>query len=98
MSINQNLESMDSHVYRKFVYNYNKRTNKSGKENFLKASYLRECRFSSTPQQKSNLTEYILGMSKIWGREEGGGFKMGNTCMSVADSFRYIEPIQYCKV
>ena len=33
------------------------------------------------------------------GREEGGGFRMGNTCMPVADSFRCMaEPIQYCKV
>ena len=33
------------------------------------------------------------------GREEGGGFRMGNTCISVADSFRYLaKPIQYCKV
>ena len=32
------------------------------------------------------------------GREEGGVFRMGNTCMPVADSFRYMaEPIQYCK-
>ena len=32
-------------------------------------------------------------------REEGGGFRMGNTCMPVADSSRYMaEPIQYCKV
>ena len=32
------------------------------------------------------------------GREEGGGFRMGNMCMPVADSFRYIaEPIQYVK-
>ena len=32
------------------------------------------------------------------GREEGGGFRMGNMCMPVADSFRYIaEPIQYLK-
>ena len=31
--------------------------------------------------------------------EEGGGFRMGNPCMPVADSFRYMaEPIQYCKV
>ena len=28
------------------------------------------------------------------GREEGGGFRMGNTCMPVADSFLYMaEPI-----
>ena len=33
------------------------------------------------------------------GREEGGGFRMGNTCTPVADAFRYMaEPIQYCKV
>ena len=33
------------------------------------------------------------------GREEGGGFRMGNTCIPVTDSFRYLaKPIQYCKV
>ena len=33
------------------------------------------------------------------GREEGGGFRMGNTCKPVADSFRYMaKPIPYCKV
>ena len=33
------------------------------------------------------------------GREEGGGFRMGNTCIPVADSFRYMaKPIQYRKV
>ena len=33
------------------------------------------------------------------GKEEGGGFRMGNTCIPVADSFRYLaKPIQYCKV
>ena len=33
------------------------------------------------------------------GREEGGGFRMGNTCIPVVDSFRYLaKPIQYCKV
>ena len=33
------------------------------------------------------------------GREEGGSFGMGNTCIPVADSFRYMaKPIQYCKV
>ena len=30
---------------------------------------------------------------------EGGGFRIGNTCIPVADSFRYLaKPIQYCKV
>ena len=33
------------------------------------------------------------------GREEGGGFRMGNTCIPVADSFQYMaKPIQYFKV
>ena len=32
-------------------------------------------------------------------REEGGGFRMGNTCILVVDSFRYLAKlIQYCKV
>ena len=25
------------------------------------------------------------------GREDGGGFRMGNTCIPVADSFRYVQ-------
>ena len=30
------------------------------------------------------------------GMEEGGGFRMGNTCMPVADSLRYVaKPILY---
>ena len=33
------------------------------------------------------------------GREEGGGFRMGNTCIPVADSFWYMAKlIQLCKV
>ena len=33
------------------------------------------------------------------GREEGGGFTMGNTGIPVADSFQYLAKlIQYCKV
>ena len=33
------------------------------------------------------------------GRDEGGGFRMGNTCIPMADSFWYMaKPIQYCKV
>ena len=32
-------------------------------------------------------------------REEGGGFRMGNTCIPVADScWCMAKPIQYCKV
>ena len=34
-----------------------------------------------------------------YGEGEGGGFRMGNTCIPVADSFCYMaKPIQYCKV
>ena len=34
-----------------------------------------------------------------YGMEEGGGFRMGNTGIPVADSFRYLAKlIQYCKV
>ena len=33
------------------------------------------------------------------GRDEGGGFRMGNAGIPVADSFRYLAKlIQYCKV
>ena len=33
------------------------------------------------------------------GREEGGGFRMENTCIPVVDSFRYLaKSIQYHKV
>ena len=33
------------------------------------------------------------------GREEGGGFRMGNTCIPVADSFWYLAKlIQLCKI
>ena len=32
------------------------------------------------------------------GREEGGGFRMGNTCIPVADSFQYLAKlIQFVK-
>ena len=35
----------------------------------------------------------------VLGREEGGGFRMGNTGIPVAESFRYLAKlIQYCKV
>ena len=27
------------------------------------------------------------------GREEGGGFRMGNTCIPVVDSFRYLAKL-----
>jgi len=40
-----------------------------------------------------------LGQPRGMGREEGGGFRIGNKCIPVADSFRYLAKlIQYCKV
>ena len=32
------------------------------------------------------------------GYGEGGGFRMGNTSIPVADSFRYLAKLIYCKV
>ena len=33
------------------------------------------------------------------GREVGGGFRMGNTCTPVVDSYQCMaKPIEYCKV
>ena len=36
-----------------------------------------------TRQEEKGMAEDEMGM----GREEGGGFRMGNTCIPVADSF-----------
>ena len=42
---------------------------------------------------------YFSTQSDGMGREEGGGFGMGNTCIPVADSFWYLAKlIQLCKV
>ena len=46
-------------------------------------------------------TLWCTGMTQREGmeREEGGGFRMGNTGIPVADSFRYLAKlIQYCKI
>ena len=51
------------------------------------------CQFSNSFRLK--YTTQRDGM----GREEGGGFRMGNTCIPVADSFWYLAKlIQLCKV
>ena len=48
------------------------------------------------------LSRFIVAIEikvAVVGREEGGGFRMGNTFIPVADSFQYLtKPIQYCKV
>ena len=34
-----------------------------------------------------------------WNMEVGGGFRMGNTCETMADSYQCMaNPLQYCKV
>ena len=51
---------------------------------------------SEPPQSKFDARYWMLGASAlgrprgmVWGgrREEGGGFRMGNTCIPVVDSF-----------
>ena len=50
-------------------------------------------------KKKGPSTSEQLTQRDGMGREEGGGFRMGNTCIPVADSFRYMaKPIQFCKV
>ena len=44
-------------------------------------------------QEMARVNVDILGIGKLkWtgGREEGGGFRMGNTCIPVVDSFQYL--------
>jgi len=55
----------------------------------------------SVPASKLTDRKALPGMTQRegMGREEGGGFRMGNTGIPVADSFRYLAKlIQYCKV
>ena len=44
---------------------------------------------NSSRTQKKEFLKKILGMTQRddTGREEGGGFRMGNACIPVADSF-----------
>ena len=47
----------------------------------------------------AKIASQMLTQRDGMGREEGGGFRMGNTGIPVADSFRYLAKlIQYCKV
>ena len=53
------------------------------------------------PSLMTNLDSKCTGMTQRdgTGREEGGGFRMGNTCTPMADSCQCMtKPIQYCKV
>ena len=40
-----------------------------------------------------------MGWGGKWEGVSGGGFGMGNTCKSMADSYQCMaKPLQYCKV
>ena len=57
--------------------------------------------YETSHQSRFDAWGWCTGMTQRdgMGREEGGGFRMGNTCMPVADSFRCLaEPIQYCSL
>ena len=41
----------------------------------------------TTPETKKKLKKHWMTQRDGMGREEGGGFGMGNTCIPVADSF-----------
>ena len=62
--------------------------------------------FPSSPPPNQSLIlkwnqwhDHMTLLLKNMGREEGGGFGMGNTCIPVGDSFWYLAKlIQLCKV
>ena len=57
------------------------------------------CTKESTVQVQCTILDAWGWCTGTTQREEGGGFRMGNTGISVADSFQYLAKlIQYCKV
>ena len=62
--------------------------------------------YETSRQSRFDARYWMLGAGALgltqrdgMGREEGGGFRMGNTCIPVAGSFQYLAKlIQYCKV
>ena len=64
--------------------------------------------YETSRQSRFNARCWMLGAGAlglprgmVWGgrREDGGGFRMGNTCIPVVDSFQHLAKlIQYCKV
>ena len=73
-------------------------------ENGIEACIIYHIRNESPVQVRCRIQDvwgWCTGMTQRdgMGMEEGGGFRMGNTCIPVADSFQYLaKPIQYCKV
>jgi len=64
-----------------------------GKSNM--ETYITICKIVSQREFAICLRKLKHGLcTNLEGREEGGGFRMGNTCIPVADSFRYLaKPI-----
>ena len=62
--------------------------------------------YETSRQSRFDARYWMLGAGALgrprgegMGREEGGGFRMGNTGISVADSFQYLAKlIQYFKI
>ena len=59
--------------------------------------------FPPSPSPAESIRLFYTSVSLLlrdgMGREEGGRFRMGNTCIPVADSFWYLAKlIQFCKV
>ena len=70
-------------------------------ENGIETCILSRMKRVASPGSILDAWGWCTGMTQRdgMGREEGGGFRMGNTCIPVVDSFRYsAKPIQYCKV
>ena len=58
------------------------------------------CKISCMKRDASPGSMHDTGcLGQVHWDEEGGRFRMGNTCIPVVDSFRYLAKlIQYCKV
>ena len=59
--------------------------------------------YETSRQSKFDAQYWMLGTGTLgrpsMGREQGGGFRIGNTGIPVEDSFQYLAKlIQYCKV
>ena len=70
-------------------------------ENCIETCIISYKKRMASPGSMQNAWGWCTGMTQRegMGREEGGGFRMRNTGIPVADSFRYLAKlIQYCKV
>ena len=70
------------------------------RENSIETSVLSRVKQTTSPGwiHETSAQGQCTGMTQRdgMGREVGGGFRMGNTCKSMADSCQ--KPLQYCKI